>query len=100
MDCLTEEQLADAPDRFFCPISMEVMVQPVKLATTGQVFDHLSLLKWFRAGVNACSSRAVHPCSCPACSGRPTCLLIASTAEYRQHQHGNCNALQAAETAL
>ena len=80
MDCLTEEQLADAPAHFFCPISLEVMVQPVRLATTGQVFDHRSLINWFRAGVTGCRSRAVHLRSCPAYFCRNACLPIAMTA--------------------
>ena len=48
---LTEEQLANAPNHYFCPISLDLMLNPVVLVPTGQVFDHPSLMTWFQSGV-------------------------------------------------
>ncbi|KAL8106307.1 U-box domain-containing protein 19-like [Apium graveolens] len=40
-------------DDFQCPISLEVMLDPVTIAT-GHTYDRSSILKWFRAGNSTC----------------------------------------------
>ncbi|WOH13608.1 hypothetical protein DCAR_0833118 [Daucus carota subsp. sativus] len=40
-------------DDFQCPISLEVMVDPVTIAT-GHTYERGSILKWFRAGNSTC----------------------------------------------
>lgn len=41
------------PDDFRCPISLEIMADPVTLST-GHTYDRTSILKWFRAGNRTC----------------------------------------------
>lgn len=41
------------PDDFTCPISLEIMKDPVTLST-GHTYDRASILKWFRAGNSTC----------------------------------------------
>ncbi|KAH7570263.1 hypothetical protein JRO89_XS05G0078500 [Xanthoceras sorbifolium] len=41
------------PDDFRCPISLEIMKDPVTLST-GHTYDRASILKWFRAGNSTC----------------------------------------------
>lgn len=40
-------------DDFRCPITLEIMSDPVTIAT-GQTYDRSSILKWFRAGNRTC----------------------------------------------
>ncbi|KAK1381482.1 RING-type E3 ubiquitin transferase [Heracleum sosnowskyi] len=40
-------------DDFQCPISLEVMLDPVTIAT-GHTYDRSSILKWFKAGNSTC----------------------------------------------
>ena len=49
-ELLTPEQLAACPQEFLCPISLDVMVDPVLLLPTGQMYDYHSLTHWFRSG--------------------------------------------------
>lgn len=42
------------PDMFLCPISREVMRDPVVLVETGQMYDRLSIKEWFKMGHNTC----------------------------------------------
>ena len=49
-ECLTPEQVEEAPDRFLCPISLDIMTDPVLLVCTGQVYDYPSLMTWFESG--------------------------------------------------
>nr|GMD15090.1 U-box domain-containing protein 18-like [Ipomoea batatas] len=41
------------PEDFRCPITLELMTDPVALAT-GHTYDRSSILKWFRAGNHTC----------------------------------------------
>lgn len=41
------------PDDFCCPISLEIMTDPVTIAT-GHTYDRSSILKWFKAGNATC----------------------------------------------
>ena len=47
---LTPEQLEQAPDRFFDPISLDIMTDPVVLLSTGQTYEYNSLMSWFESG--------------------------------------------------
>ena len=49
-ECLTPEQLEEAPDRYFCPISLDMMTDPVLLVSTGQTYEYNSLMTWFESG--------------------------------------------------
>ncbi|KAH6822598.1 hypothetical protein C2S53_018321 [Perilla frutescens var. hirtella] len=41
------------PDDFRCPITLEIMSDPVTLST-GHTYDRSSILKWFRSGNHTC----------------------------------------------
>ncbi|KAL2233612.1 UNVERIFIED_CONTAM: U-box domain-containing protein 19 [Sesamum indicum] len=41
------------PDDFRCPISLEIMTDPVTIST-GHTYDRSSILKWFRSGNHTC----------------------------------------------
>jgi len=41
------------PDEFKCPISLEIMVDPVTISS-GQTYDRCSILKWFKLGNLVC----------------------------------------------
>lgn len=41
------------PDDFRCPISLEIMVDPVTIET-GHTYDRSSILKWFKIGNSTC----------------------------------------------
>ncbi|KAL0447122.1 UNVERIFIED_CONTAM: U-box domain-containing protein 19 [Sesamum latifolium] len=41
------------PDDFRCPISLEIMADPVTIST-GHTYDRSSILKWFRSGNHTC----------------------------------------------
>ncbi len=47
---LSPQQLSAAPHRFFCPISLDIMADPVLLSQTGQTYDYPSLITWFESG--------------------------------------------------
>jgi hypothetical protein len=36
---------------FLCPISLDIMIDPVLLLPTGQIYDYHSLVQWFESGV-------------------------------------------------
>ncbi|KAI7996306.1 U-box domain-containing protein 19 [Camellia lanceoleosa] len=40
-------------DDFLCPISLEIMIDPVTVST-GHTYDRSSILKWFKAGNSTC----------------------------------------------
>ncbi|KAL8532647.1 hypothetical protein ACS0TY_009018 [Phlomoides rotata] len=40
-------------DDFRCPISLEIMIDPV-IISTGQTYDRCSILKWFKSGNRRC----------------------------------------------
>lgn len=41
-------------DVFICPISREIMQDPVVLIETGQMYDRKSITEWFKSGHNTC----------------------------------------------
>ena len=43
-----------APREYICPISLELMRDPVLLVETGQVYDRSSIEGWFKAGKSSC----------------------------------------------
>lgn len=43
-----------APKEYICPISLELMRDPVLLVETGQVYDRSSIEGWFKAGKSTC----------------------------------------------
>lgn len=47
-------QLPEPPDQFLCPVSEELMVEPVMLVETGQTYDRTSIEGWFAKGKNTC----------------------------------------------
>lgn len=49
-ELLTPQQLAACPQEFLCPISLDIMQQPVLLLPTGQLYDYHSLTNWFESG--------------------------------------------------
>ncbi|GIL64421.1 hypothetical protein Vafri_18351 [Volvox africanus] len=52
-DLLEEDEL-DVPDEFKDPISFSVMLDPVVLCATGQVYEYTSLRNWFQTGNRLC----------------------------------------------
>lgn len=46
-----EDVPADAcPQEFMCSISLDIMVNPVRLRQTGQLYDHSSFHDWISRG--------------------------------------------------
>lgn len=45
---------AAPPEVFVCPISREIMRDPVVLVETGQIYDKASIRGWFQRGRNTC----------------------------------------------
>jgi len=43
-----------APREYICPVSLELMRDPVLLVETGQVYDRSSIEGWFKAGKSTC----------------------------------------------
>ena len=63
-DYLTPQQLAACPHRFLCPISLDVMTDPVLLSHTGQTYDYPSLISWFESGEGVlCPPTLPRPCT-------------------------------------
>lgn len=48
-----KDALAQAPSAFFCPISMELMTDPVVLPT-GHTYERICIERWFRSGERSC----------------------------------------------
>lgn len=42
--------MAGCPEGFICSISLELMINPVKLKQTGMVYDQLSFHDWLTSG--------------------------------------------------
>ncbi|CAK0783071.1 hypothetical protein CVIRNUC_006266 [Coccomyxa viridis] len=53
-ELLTPQQLAACPQEFVCPISLDIMRDPVLLLPTGQIYDFYSLTQWFESGGRSC----------------------------------------------
>ncbi|KAI3452745.1 hypothetical protein Pfo_009408 [Paulownia fortunei] len=51
--CSTEMIRCLNPDDFRCPITLEIMADPVTIST-GHTYDRSSILKWFRSGNHTC----------------------------------------------
>lgn len=43
-----------APKEYICPISLELMRDPVLLVESGQVYDRSSIEGWFKSGKSTC----------------------------------------------
>jgi len=58
-----ESSKDSVPEMFVCPVSRELMRDPVVLVETGQIYDRSSITEWFRIGNNTCpltGTPAVH----------------------------------------
>lgn len=51
--CRSEVMIGLKPDDLRCPISLEIMVDPVTVAS-GHTYDRSSITKWFKAGNSIC----------------------------------------------
>eukprot|EP00210_Caulerpa_lentillifera_P006183 g5907.t1 len=49
-----EDSGESTPDVFICPVSRELMRDPVALVDTGQIYDRSSIIEWFKKGHNTC----------------------------------------------
>lgn len=58
--CENSEETS-TPEVFICPISRELMRDPVALADTGQIYDRSSIIEWFREGHNTCPLTGRYP---------------------------------------
>eukprot|EP01084_Bolivina_argentea_P121185 214777_1 len=47
---LTDELEEQCLDAFFCPITREIMVNPVTLISDGHTYEQAAILKWFETG--------------------------------------------------
>ncbi len=47
-----EEETGEPPEEYLCPISYELMTDPVLLAESGHSYDRESLMEWFARGHN------------------------------------------------
>ena len=50
----TRDEETSAPREYLCPISLELMRDPVLLVETGQVYDRCSIESWFATGTKSC----------------------------------------------
>ncbi|GMH38527.1 hypothetical protein BSKO_06411 [Bryopsis sp. KO-2023] len=50
----TSSSAPQPPEMFLCPISREVMRDPVVLVETGQIYDRSNINEWFKKGNNTC----------------------------------------------
>lgn len=57
---ITGQDVNTPPDIFLCPISREVMRDPVVLVETGQVYDRHSITEWFKMGHSTCPLTGAH----------------------------------------
>ena len=48
------DEATSAPREYLCPISLELMQDPVLLVETGQVYDRSSIEGWFATGKRSC----------------------------------------------
>ena len=53
-DTDVESSRDSVPGMFLCPVSRELMSDPVVLVETGQIYDRPSIQEWFRMGNNTC----------------------------------------------
>ncbi|KAI4343765.1 hypothetical protein L6164_011074 [Bauhinia variegata] len=60
--CSTEIHTCINPEDFRCPISLELMTDPVTVST-GQTYDRASIQKWFKAGNMICPKTGEKPTS-------------------------------------
>ena len=56
-ELVSAQQLAACPQEFLCPISLDIMQDPVLLLPTGQMYDYHSLTHWFESGERQHSPR-------------------------------------------
>lgn len=82
-ELVTAQQLAACPQEFLCPISLDIMQDPVLLLPTGQMYDYHSLTHWFESG----ASQSV-PESMPAHA--PILQLRASSLTGVSHSPQGC----------
>ena len=48
------DEAKDAPREYLCPITLQLMRDPVLLVETGQVYDRESIESWFKSGHSTC----------------------------------------------
>ena len=48
------DEAKDAPHEYLCPITLQLMRDPVLLVETGQVYDRESIESWFKSGHSSC----------------------------------------------
>ena len=66
-----EKSSDSVPEMFMCPVSRELMKDPVVLVDTGQIYDRTSITEWFRMGNNTCPLTGLSSQMCDMC----VCLL-------------------------
>lgn len=55
------DEAKDAPHEYLCPITLQLMRDPVLLVETGQVYDRESIESWFKSGHSSCpTSRTIN----------------------------------------
>ena len=80
-DAMAHEQTAQFPAcrHLACPVSLELMVAPVRLMETGQVYQSTSICSWFAAGGKVSTLASWSSLSPPALLGHfvscSVCLL-------------------------
>lgn len=50
----TPQHFADMPKSLKCPISLDLMSDPVIVLETGQTYDRQSIVHWFQSGKSTC----------------------------------------------
>ncbi|GIL86376.1 hypothetical protein Vretifemale_14729 [Volvox reticuliferus] len=78
-DLLEEDEL-EVPDEFKDPISFSVMLDPVVLCATGQVYEYTSLKNWFQTGNRLCPKTNIEVLDVQACTppSRAGCMRFAT----------------------
>jgi len=50
--CSKDNEQKNEKEKYKCPISQEIMEEPVMVVESGNIYDMLSILKWFQSGRN------------------------------------------------
>lgn len=79
------------PDMFLCPISREVMRDPVVLVETGQMYDRSSIMEWFKMDHNTCpltGGEGREEIPCRSMDVKSLQLLVGRSGHF--HAKGHC----------
>ena len=72
--------IVDPPDSFYCPITREIMIDPV-MTLDGQTYERTAIEKWFRNGKSTSPSTGA---TLPSLNLIPNIALRKAIEEYKE----------------